>query len=200
MRKATLNQVELSAIDNDNDSVATAATAVLWRSASSKAKPKNDSDYNTNDCAFSGFQFQQNNKFAGLSNVMILNTGSSIPTTFMNPNIVHNIKTTNHPLMMSTNAGTKTMNLWGKVKGFGHIWFDPNQNAHIFGFSNLADNHHITYNWAIEDAFNVHINNCIIKFERTRDGLYAYRPPATFIAANVAKKYDATTNDQSLCY
>ena len=76
------------------------------------------------------------------------------------------------------------MNLQGNVKGFGCIWFNPNQIANIFDFSNLADNHRITYNSAIEDAFNVHTNNCIIKFECTKDGLYAYCLPAKFILAN----------------
>ena len=120
--------------------------------------------------------------------MMTLNTGSSIPASFMNPIFVYNIKTTDHPLMMSTNTGTKTMNLQGNVKGLGCIWFDPNQIADIFGFSNQADNHRITYNSAIEDAFNVHIYNRIIKFECTKDGLYIYCPPAKFNAANTAKK------------
>ena len=120
--------------------------------------------------------------------MMILDTRSSIPATFMNPDFVQNIATTNHPLMMSTNAGTKAMNLQGNIKGFGCIWFDPNQIANIFSFSNLADNHRITYNLAIEDAFNVHINNHKIKFKCTKVGLYAYCPPAKFIAAIAAKK------------
>ena len=167
VQKTILNQVKLSAKDDDEDSVVTTSTAALQRSASSKANPKYDSDYNTNNGAFSGFQFQQNDKFAGLSDVMILDTGSSIPTMFMNPDFVHNIKTTNHPLMMSTNARTKTMNLQGDVKGFGCVWFNPNQIANIFSFSNLANKHRITYDLAIEDAFNVHINNHIIKFECT---------------------------------
>ena len=119
---------------------------------------------------------------------MILDTGSSISATFMNPDFVCNIKTMDHPLMMSTNTETKTMNLQDNVKGFGHVWFNPNQIANIFGFSNLADNHRITYNSTIEDAFNVHINNFIIKFEQTKDGLYAYCPPAKFVAANATKK------------
>ena len=93
-----------------------------------------------------GVQAKPNDKFSGLSNVMILDTVSSIPATFMNPDFVRNIKTTDHPLTMSTNAGTKTMKVQGDVNGFGHVWFDPNQIANIFGFSNLADNHRIIYN------------------------------------------------------
>ena len=49
----------------------------------------------------------QNDKHDALCDVMILNTGSIIPAAFMNSDFVHNMATTNQPLVMST----KKMNL-----------------------------------------------------------------------------------------
>ena len=47
--------------------------------------------------------------------VILLDFGSTIKGTFMNPNLVTNIKLVNIPLQMSTNAGTNKMTLQGEV-------------------------------------------------------------------------------------
>jgi hypothetical protein len=44
----------------------------------------------------------------------------------------------------------------------------------------MADQHRITYDSGQEDAFLVHSDSGIIKFERTPDGLYIYKPTANF--------------------
>ena len=79
-------------------------------------------------------------------------------------------------MSMATNAGTKQLDLQGTVRGFGKVWFDPKQLANIYGFSHLADQFRIVYDSAVEDAFTVFVNGHPIKFERTTDGLYAYKP------------------------
>ena len=82
----------------------------------------------------------------------------------MNSDLVTDIRASKKPLGMKTNAGSKQLTLEGDVKGFGKTWFDPNQMANIFGFSHMADKYHITYNNKIEDTFNVHTENGIVKF------------------------------------
>jgi hypothetical protein len=83
---------------------------------------------------------------------------------------------------MATNAGTKTLNLKGDVIGFGKAWYDPDFMANIFGFAKMAEQYRITYDSNIEDAFLVHTEDGdVLKFERTSEGLYAYRPPKEFL-------------------
>jgi hypothetical protein len=98
----------------------------------------------------------------------------------MNPDLVTNKKVTNTPVSMTTNAGSKKIELEATIPGFGTTRYDPNQIANIYGFSHMADKHRITYDSDKEDAFLVHSHDGIIKFERSPDGLYVYRPTTKF--------------------
>jgi hypothetical protein len=83
---------------------------------------------------------------------------------------------------MATKAGTKTLNLKGYVIGFGKAWYDPDFMANIFGFAKMAEQHRITYDSNIEDAFLIHTEDGdVLKFEHSSEGLYAYRPPKEFL-------------------
>ena len=75
--------------------------------------------------------------------------------TFMNPDLITDIKKSEDTLVMNTNSGQKIINQQGEVPGFGMAWFDENQMANIFGFATMADKHQVTYNSEVEDAFNV---------------------------------------------
>ena len=61
------------------------------------------------------------------------------------------------------------------MPGFGKVYYDEDAVANIFGFSDLKKKHRITYDSEKEDAFLVHKDNEIIKFECSPDGLYQYR-------------------------
>jgi hypothetical protein len=111
-----------------------------------------------------------------LKDVIILDTGSTIGATFMNPALLSNIKTTRKPLEMITNAATKKMSKTGIIEGFGEAWIDHAQVANKFGFAKLEDQCRITYNSSLEHAFQFHTNNGIVKFSRNMEGLYVYRP------------------------
>jgi hypothetical protein len=123
-----------------------------------------------------------------LKDVIILDTGSTIGATFVNPKLLSDITTTRKPLEMVTNAGTKRMFKTGVIEGFGKAGFDPTQVANIFGFSKLEDQCRITYDSRVEHAFNVHTNNGIVKFTRTKDGLYVYRPSQTIWTKLLTKR------------
>jgi hypothetical protein len=110
--------------------------------------------------------------------MILFDTGSTLKATFMNPELVTGIQETNKPISMRTNAGSKKIELEATVPGFGSTWFDPNQIANICGFSHMVDKHCITYDSNKEDAFLVHSDSGIIKFERTPDGLYVVKPTA----------------------
>jgi hypothetical protein len=57
----------------------------------------------------------------------------------------------------------------------------------------MVDQHHITYDSDQEDAFLVHSNSGIIKFESTPDGFFVYKPTANFKnqVAKLKKKHFA---------
>ena len=48
-------------------------------------------------------------KYDHLRDVFMLDTGSTIPATVTNPDLVTNIRVSNNPLTMATKAGTKTL-------------------------------------------------------------------------------------------
>ena len=135
----------------------------------------------------------QRAKFANLSDVILLDSGSTLGATFMNPDMVSDVKVTKRPISMATNAGTKRINLKARVPGLkGHAWYDPNQLANIFGLSHLADQYRITYDSGKEDAFLVHTNTGQVKFNRTPEGLYAYKPTEKFLGEVAERKMKPT--------
>ena len=70
------------------------------------------------------------------------------------------------------------MTLEADIPGVGTTYFDSTQMANIFGFAKMVDKvERITYDSAAEDAFHVQIEGGTVKFKRTKEGLYAYKPP-----------------------
>jgi hypothetical protein len=131
----------------------------------------------------------QGAKFSNLNDVILLDSGSTLGATFMNPDMVHDVKVTKMPISMATNAGTKRINLKARVPGLrGHAWYDPDQLANIFGLSHLAEQYRITFDSDKEDAFLVHTEDGPIKFNRTPEGLYAYKPTEKFFETVADKK------------
>jgi hypothetical protein len=149
-------------------------------------------------------QSQEASKWSSLlHDKIVLDTGSTISGTIMNPDFVTNIMSASKPITMSTNAGSKRLTMCGEVPGFGPVYYDDTQMANIFGFSFLADKHRITYDSRKEDAFLVHLGTRVIKFRRTTEGLYVYKPDQKFLD-NVARQknltppvYEDATHDPS---
>ncbi|MGC8546002.1 MAG: hypothetical protein ACP5NR_08700 [Athalassotoga sp.] len=100
----------------------------------------------------------------------------------MNPDLVTGIKVAKHPLMMTTNAGSKVIGLKGHGNGFGKVYYDPTSMANIFGLAQLADKYRVTFDSEVENAFVVHVNDRVVKFARTPEGLYAYKPSDRYLA------------------
>ena len=116
-----------------------------------------------------------NNKLNDMKDIILLDNGSTT-SIFSNPRMVTNIKEVQTPLQLMTNGGSITIATKATVQGFGEVWYDPKAMANIFSFSELKMKHKITYDSADEDAFLIHLPNKIIRFNKTNEGLYAYRP------------------------
>lgn len=176
---------------NDNESVVSEVSNVSSTNRSRRSGRNVEwSNFQRRKVRFGGFKTtpkpkidlteivaKQSNGDNDLKDVILLDTGSSIAATFMNPELVRDIRVSKNPIAMATNAGTKPMNLEANVEGYGKAYYDSEQMANIFGFAKMVDKHRITYDSDIEDAFNVHLKNgSVVKFARTDDDLYAFKP------------------------
>jgi hypothetical protein len=119
-------------------------------------------------------------KYGSLKDVIIIDSGS-VMDTFMNPDFVTDIHVSKKPLLMSTNAGSKRINLEGNVMSYGKVYYDPDQLANIFGLASAIKKYRVTYDSDKEDAFLMHTKDNIVKFERTPEGLYAFKPTEDFL-------------------
>ena len=54
-------------------------------------------------------------------------------------------------------------------------WTDKGSVANTVAFKNLSNQCRITHDKAVKDAFLVHIDNRIVKFTRTKEGLYGFK-------------------------
>ena len=98
-------------------------------------------------------------------------------TIFCNPNMVTNIKEVNKQLDFVTNAGVLKTTTKANIPGWGVAWFNPKAITNIFSYSEMAQRYQITYNLSKENVFVVHLPNRQVKFTKTSQGLYAYKPP-----------------------
>ena len=110
-----------------------------------------------------------------LKDTILLDNGSTA-SIFGNPRMVHSIREVETPLQLNTNGGEVVIKQKGIVEGFGEVWYDSKSMANIFSFAEMKEKHNITYDSSKEDAFNIHLPNKTIKFSRSKNGLYLYKP------------------------
>jgi hypothetical protein len=59
------------------------------------------------------------------------------------------------------------------------VWFSHHAITNIFSYAEMAQRHCITYDSNKEDAFIVHLPDKQVKFTKTNQGLYIYKPKIT---------------------
>ena len=121
--------------------------------------------------------------FTDLSQVILIDTGSSSGmNTMANPDMVTDITISKQTLNMKTNAGDKTLNMKAMVPEYKQVWFNQDGIANIFAFADVADKYRVTYDSKVKDAFFVHFSpDHIVQFNRTPEGLYAYKPSQQYL-------------------
>ena len=123
MQQGTTESDDVSEI-SDGESVKTTTS-----SRSGRSKKQGDqgwSGYQLHEASGSDAERQVVHKqrsvcFNSLKDVIMLDSGSSISATFMNPDLITNIKMAKKPIIMHTNAGKKAIELEGDVIGFGKV-------------------------------------------------------------------------------
>ena len=99
----------------------------------------------------------------------LLDMGSTIQATIMNPDLATNIKPSDRPMIMWMNAGMRKLTVDAYVEGIRVAKYDPQQITNIFGFSHMVDKYRVAYDSNLEDAFFAHTNNKVIKFAQGSD-------------------------------
>ena len=88
----------------------------------------------------------------------LLDTDSIIQATIMNPDLATNMRPSDRPMIMLTNAGMRKLTVDANVKGIGVAKYDLQQIANIFGFSHMVNKYCVTYDSNVEDAFLCTLN------------------------------------------
>ena len=84
-------------------------------------------------------QGKTNKHAINLTKKLMLDSGSTIKATIQNSDFLTNIRTSENPIVMSTNAGYKKMGLDGDLPGIGVVKYDGDQLANILGLSHMTD-------------------------------------------------------------
>ena len=107
-----------------------------------------------------------------MKNWILLDSESTVDL-FCNECLVTDIKDNSHdPLVLSTNAGSTTIDQVANVPKYGKVHFDKNAMTNIFSLALMEDKHRVTYDSAVESAFIVHTPSGKIKFKRGPQNLY----------------------------
>ena len=119
-----------------------------------------------------------------LSNSLLLDSCSS-EHLMCNKAMVHNIKQAPKQLDMASNGGNIVTTHQADMNKAGKVWFNQNAIANILSLGKLADKYRITFDSAIENAFNIHTEDGIIKFNKNSANLYEHRPSVIRKSTNV---------------
>ena len=111
-----------------------------------------------------------------LKNMILLDNQSS-EDLFGNKKLLTDIHTSDTTLNLNTNGGTISNKMKGTLPNYGTVWYNPSAITNIISFAKMKDKgYKITYDSDKEDAFIVHTNKGIIKFNRNDNNLYVMDP------------------------
>ena len=96
-------------------------------------------------------------KCGTIPSTWILLDSQSTCDIFVNPHILHNIRTVPESLRVHTTAGIATTNQKGDLRGYPYpVWFMPNGIANVLALKNVRQVHRVTYDSHGGNTFIVH--------------------------------------------
>jgi hypothetical protein len=108
-------------------------------------------------------------------NDLVLDTGATF-SSMKNKNLLAGVYEADKPIKMCTNTGTRLITQRGEMLGMKtDPWLDKESMANIVSFGELKRQYRVTYDSDHADSFFCHTENGIIKFDRTKEGLYTLR-------------------------
>jgi hypothetical protein len=121
---------------------------------------------------------QTSGRYDYLKDELMLDTGSTITVTVVNPNLATNIRLNKQPMTMATNAGTKQMIFEADIEGFGTVlmtrthwqifWDFPHGKAAQESMRQSLPRQRFS------ECFRVQTDTGIKEFRITDKGLYTY--------------------------
>ena len=135
-----------------------------------------------------------------LRDLILLDSGSTCHT-FMNSDLVKNLRKSNRPINMSTNVGSTKIDMEGDVPPLNKVHFDPSGIANVAALGKIMlQGHRVTMDSQIEHCINVYFEGNgkpPTKFMRTEDRLFAYRPDSGYLkeVADSKRMYPPTTKN-----
>ena len=79
-------------------------------------------------------------------------------------------------LDLVTNAGMLRTPKKATIPRWGNSWFNSVAITNLFSYAKMAQKNKIIYDSTKENEFVVHLPGNLIKFTKTLQGLYAYKP------------------------
>ena len=89
---------------------------------------------------------------------------------FINPQLVMDIKRINQVVHMSTNVGSKIIQMKAMVPDYGKVCYNDKGIMNILSLADLVKKYRVTYDSHQDYSFTVHTNRGIIKFKRNKQG------------------------------
>ena len=90
-----------------------------------------------------------------------------------------NIRPTNQPIVMTTNAGSRRLDKDATIPGLGDVKFDSEQSANVLGFHYMQSKFPVEFNQD-DNCFIVYLEKGPIRFEH-KMGLYVYEPSDDYL-------------------
>jgi hypothetical protein len=79
-------------------------------------------------------------------------------------------------LNLVTNARALQATHKATIPGWGRAWFNLHAITNIFSYAKMAKQHCITHELNTKDAFIVHLQNKKVKFTKTNQERYIFKP------------------------
>ena len=98
---------------------------------------------------------------------------------FINPQLVIDIKRINQVIHISTNVGSKIIQMKAMVPDYGKVCYNDKGIMNILSLADLVKKYRVTYDSHQDYFFTVHTNRGIIKFSRNKQGQYVFKPTYT---------------------
>jgi hypothetical protein len=115
---------------------------------------------------------QSEKRATDFNNDLVIDTGATF-SSMKNKDLLAGVYGVEKPIKMCTNTGTRIVSERGEMLGMKcDPWLDKDSMANIISFAELKDQYRITYDSKKADSFFCHMNDGIVEFGRTKEGLY----------------------------
>jgi hypothetical protein len=131
-------------------------------------------------------------------NDLVIDTGATF-SSMKNKDLLAGVYEVKRPIKICTITGTRIVAERGEMLGMKcDPWLDKDSMANIISFAELKDQYRITYDSKKADSFFCHMDDGIVEFGRTKEGLYTVRLSEIYKKAVAEKNGSTVLKGESL--